>query len=111
MKFLSCLVSFLMMFNSILISLPTQAMASSVDLRLAEQTEELRTLRKEKASLERKYFDMTLNKTKLENNLLDYKDRFFESEASLSTKLSEAKAPLKEKIIKLSRESKESQSE
>ena len=101
MKFFSCLISFFFLFNSIFMYFPAAASAASTDVRIAEQNAELGQLRKEKASLEKRYFQATLEKTKLENSLLDYKDKYFEVESSLSSRIAIEKAPLKQKIKRL----------
>lgn len=98
MRFFACLLSFFLLFNSVCFYLPKDAVAASVDIRLAEQAEELMQLRKDKAQIEKKYFEATLEKTKLENELLDYKDKYFEIESSFPVRIAQEKSILNDKI-------------
>ena len=58
---------------------------------LQDEASELHTLAakesKKLRSLEKKYFEAALEKTKLESSLLEYKDRYYEAESSYSSKL------------------------
>ena len=98
MKSVSFLVSFLIIFNSVFINFSQFAYAAPAETRVIELESQLRVLLKEKTELEKKYFDAALDKTKLENQLLDYKDRFFESESDCSAQMLKEQASLREQI-------------
>ena len=60
MKFLSFFTSLTLVLSSTCVYLPNYAFAASVDV-------EVRQLQKEKAALEKKYYEASLVKTKMEN--------------------------------------------
>lgn len=104
MRFLSCLVSICLVFNSIGVFVASAAYASVADAATAADAEGLLRLQKEKSELEKKYFEATLEKSKLENKLLEYKDKYIDLESSLPLEISKHKAPLENKLSDLKRE-------
>jgi len=98
MRFLAWMLSICMMVSTVMPYGQRAAFAADQDVRVSEEAQNVQQLLREKMDLEKKFFQTTLEKARLENDLLACKDRLHSLEQSTGSRSAKENAELKNSV-------------